>query len=495
VDLKFLDGKLFLDALAEAAERLGEKRKDLNQINVFPVPDGDTGNNMLATLESALAAAGQIKTGSLSDMAAAAWTGAREGSTGNSGAIFAQFLKGWALACEGGSEADAAAVSRALERGTLEAYSAVLKPAEGTILTVAREAAAAAQKAAGSGGMKETLAAAYGQARKALLKTSKVLPELRSKKIVDAGGWGLLIFLRALLKVMEVPVKAEFDFKTKVNFFERYDYRFENPFDMEFVVSMEAAREGVLRLTIGEFGTELITQTNGNDCHVHIHTQNPLKVVECAAEMAEFSDIVVRDMRSQYRDLADKNEKSYRTVALGKTAGFIAMFAMAGADLALSVNQPGGKTRLLQEYAGDALFLSCKEPGPPNAEGTIILEDEARLLAALVSIYGLNKPDEKTVREAAGYPRNFNLMRFGYTYEARENGETIAKGRFRETLAQGIAFLQPKSGEMLTIYYGRPGGRQQVEAILPYLQDEFDCLDGIELFYGGQDFPLVVSLE
>lgn len=494
MDQRYLDANLFLSALREAVNKLNEKRKDLNQINVFPVPDGDTGNNMAATLESALFAA-EKSGGFLGEVSSAAFLGAREGSTGNSGAIFAQYLKGWAAAFSGLERADAAAVSHALARGTQEAYRAVLKPAEGTILTVAREAAIAAKKAGSGGEMKDTLGSAYGQARKALVQTSKVLPELKSKKIVDAGGWGLLIFLRALLKALDIPVKAEFDFKPRVNYFERCDYRFDNPFDMEFVVSLAAEQEGVLRFAIGAFGTELITQANGRDCHVHIHTQSPLAVAERVAELAEFSYMIVRDMRSQYRDLKDINDKNYRTVAFGKNPGFIAMFAMAGADLALSVNGLDKKTRLLQEYAADALIVSCKDMDLPLADGAVILEDEARVLAALVSVYGAARPDEKTVREAAGYPRNVNIVQLGYTFEAREDGNTVAKGGLKETLAQAIRFLKPQSGEVLTLYYGRPGGRPEAEAFLPYLLEEFDVLEGIELYFGGQEFPLVVSIE
>ncbi len=497
MDSKYLDGTLFLNALRHAAGKLYEKRQDLNQINVFPVPDGDTGNNMLATMEDALAEAEKVKPAFLGKTVAAAWAGAREGSTGNSGAIFAQYLKGWAAVFSGLEKADAGIVAQAMARGTQEAYGAVLKPAEGTILTVAREAAEAAKKASLGGEMKDTLTAAYAQARKALVQTSKLLPELKSRRIVDAGGWGLLIFFSAALKAMDIPIKSEFDFKARMNYFERLDaYRFKNPFDMEFALRLEADREGVLRLAIGEFGTELITQTNGEICHVHIHTQSPLMVVERVAELADFTDITIRDMRSQYADMADKNDKNYHTIALGKSPGFIAMFAMAGAQLAVSVANLNKKERLFRAYGKEALLISCKETDLPffNSEA-VVLEDEARVLAALVSLYGAEKPEDEAVREAAGYPRNANIVQLGYIYEARSDGKTIAKGGLKETLAQAVAFLKPQGGEMLTLYYSRPGGRQELEALLPYLLEEFSGLEGAELYFGGQSFPLVVSIE
>jgi dihydroxyacetone kinase-like predicted kinase len=497
VEPEYLDGTLFLNALRHAAGKLYEKRQDINQINVFPVPDGDTGNNMLATVEDALFEAEKITPAFLGKTVAAAWTGAREGSTGNSGAIFAQYLKGWAAVFSGLEKADADTVAQAMAQGTQEAYGAVLKPAEGTILTVAREAALAAKKASAGGGMKDTLTAAYAQAKKTLVQTSKLLPALRSRRIVDAGGWGLLIFFSAVLKAMGISIKSEFDFKARINFFERLDaYRFKNPFDMEFSVRLKADREGVLRLAIGEFGTELITQTNGEICQVHIHTQSPLMVAERVAELGDFSDLTIRDMRSQYADLADKNEKKYHTIALGKSPGFIAMFAMAGAQIAVSVANLKKKERLLRACGEDALLISCKETDLTFFKSeAVVLEDEARVLAALVSLYGSEKPGDEAVRAAAGYPRNADIVKLGYTYEARSDGKIIAKGGLKETLARAVAFLKPKSGEMLTVYYGRPGGRQELEAFLPYLSEEFDTLEGIELYFGGQKTPLMVSLE
>ncbi len=483
----YLDANLFISAVREAADKLNEKRMDLNKINIFPVPDWDTGSNMFSTFASALLKA-EENGGYLGEVSAAAWRGAQDGFAGNSGAIFAQYLKGWAAIFAGLERADATAVSHALSRGAQEAYSAVLKPAEGTMLTVAREAAVAAKKAAEGGELKDTLASAYWQARKALLKTGKALPELRNKKTVDAGGWGLLIFLRALLKVMDIPVKTEFDLKLRANYMERGGYRFDNPFDMEFFIAMEAEKESVLRLAIGEFGTDLITLCGGKRCHVHIHTKSPLSVAERAAELAEISDLTVRDMRSQYRDPEDKK----RIVACGKAPGFIAMFAMAGADLALSISNLDRKMRLVREYAEGGLVISCKDT---DLNGTVVLEDEAGVLDALVSLSGGKRQDEQTAREAAGIRRNASIVQLGYTFEAREGGETVAKGGLKETLAQAVRHLKPKDGEVLTLYYGRPGGRQEVEAFLPYLSEEFGGLAGIEVYFGGQEYTLVVSLE
>src|SRR5690554_3230454 len=152
-----IDGITFQAVLKETVVKLKEKREAINQINVFPVPNGDTGNNMLATLELAYREAEKAASSSLHDVANAASRGAREGSTGNSGSIFAQYLRGWAAAFSNLDRADARAVSLAQSLGTQNAYEAVMEPVEGTILTVAREAAEAAKKEATGGSLTNTL--------------------------------------------------------------------------------------------------------------------------------------------------------------------------------------------------------------------------------------------------------------------------------------------------------------------------------------------------
>jgi dihydroxyacetone kinase-like predicted kinase len=170
-----LDGKIFQAALEETATQLNVKRENLNQINVFPVPDGDTGNNLLATLESALQETENSNSTNLAEVAAAAFRGARNGSCGNSGAIFAQYLKGWAAAFSGLEKAGARQLALAMAQGAKKTYNTVVNPIEGTILTVAREAAEAAVEESATGNLAKTMLAAYRQARKSLLQTSRAM--------------------------------------------------------------------------------------------------------------------------------------------------------------------------------------------------------------------------------------------------------------------------------------------------------------------------------
>lgn len=498
---EYLDGKLFQATLKEAVAELREKRENLNLINVFPVPDGDTGNNMLATLESALLEAENTASSSLSEVIDAAYRGARDGSNGNSGAIFAQYLRGWAAAFSGLDKAGARELTLALSLGTLRAYKAVLKPVEGTILTVARAAADAAEKTSASGNMAKTLQALYYRARGTLAQTGRMLPALGSKKMVDAGGWGLLIFFSALLKVMNIEVgMADFIFKPRLNYFKSLSsFEFSNPYDMEFTVHIRSRDDQEIRALLQELGSDLITQTSRGNCHVHVHTFNPLQLVEQVAALGLLSGIVIRNMRSQYDDLLDDDNDIKRSsfIAFGKSPGFLALYAMAGAKVAMSIDAIVKKSHIISEYfAKDNIFLSPEDIALPVQNGSlIVLGEELRVLASLIAVSTSEKPTPEEVAKAAGYPRIATLDHRDSLVDAGEEVLPVNRDHFKTSLFRAVSNLKPQQGEVLTLYYGKAISRRILERYLPVLKEEFPCLENLELYFGGQDLPLILSVE
>jgi len=496
-----LDGKIFQAALEETATQLNVKRENLNQINVFPVPDGDTGNNLLATLESALQETENSNSTGLAEVTAAAFRGARNGSCGNSGAIFAQYLKGWAAAFSGLEKAGARQLALAMAQGAKKAYNTVVNPIEGTILTVAREAAEAAVEESATGNLAKTMLAAYRQARKSLLQTSRAMSSLCNHNVIDAGGWGLLIFFYAILKVMGIQDgEAEFAFKPKMYFFQnRERFQFINPYDMEFVVSAAADSESEIRASLQELGSDLITQSNQGTCHVHIHTTNPLTVIERVVSLAPLSDIIIRDMRSQHniRHGLTEGDKNYTTLVFGKSPGFLAMFAMAGAEMAISVNAVKKKIRLLEEYdLKSTLLLSLEEFTLPLPNiSAVVVQEEVRILAALVSLYSLEKPSFEAVRNAAEYPRVARIVRKNNHFETYIKEVLFASGDYEESVAGAVSILEPHKGEVLTIFYDKVSSRAALEEYQTILLKEFPVLESIEIYYGGQDDSLILSLE
>src|SRR6267378_1114997 len=200
-----VDGPLFKQALLGSLGWLSSNHEEVNRLNVFPVPDGDTGTNMLLTLQSAVEDIRESSASEVSKIAKLASHGSLMGARGNSGVILSQIFRGFARAVEGKGSLTPAELAAALEEAANAAYRAVNKPTEGTILTVAREAGRAAAAAAASPGatIPRVIAAAADGARAAVLKTPSQLQILRDAGVVDAGGFGLQVILEGMLKTIE----------------------------------------------------------------------------------------------------------------------------------------------------------------------------------------------------------------------------------------------------------------------------------------------------
>ena len=200
-----MDGPLFKRALLGSLSWLGANHEEVNRLNVFPVPDGDTGTNMLLTLQSAVEDIKESNAAEVSKIAKLASHGSLMGARGNSGVILSQIFRGFARAVEGKGSLTPAELAAAFEEAANAAYRAVNKPTEGTILTVAREAgrAASVASAAPDASVPGVIAAAAAGARAAVLKTPSQLQILREAGVVDAGGYGLQIILEGMLRTVE----------------------------------------------------------------------------------------------------------------------------------------------------------------------------------------------------------------------------------------------------------------------------------------------------
>lgn len=496
--IEYLDGALFRSALKETLRKLELKRKNLNQINVFPVPDGDTGNNMLATMESAYQQVSCQSETHLGLCAKAAYLGAREGSTGNSGAIFTQFLKGLAAVFMPLEKAGAIDLSDALKAGVVAAYAAIRDPREGTILTVARKAFEATESVATDNTMASTLLIMYLEARKALANTARILPALKEKKVIDAGGWGLLIFFSALLEVMGVPTgKPEYHFQSTTTFYEsRESFAYENPFDLEFVIPAFADMDHKVAALIETDGTELIIQPNELDCHVHIHTNDPEKVVEKIMTLAPIREIVLRDMIAQAIDHANRDDGGpcYKTVVIGRHPGFLAMAIMAGAEVALSESCVMKLSHLLEaDDPTDVLVISSVNPPDyPLRFPMVLVKDDVTLLASLVTVFSTEKPSDEVILRAANYPRIFRIASFDWLDGPNK---PIIEQLMIKKIQEALEELKPVMGEVLTLFFGANQSRAQMKRLIGAIEQEYPELAEVELRFGSQPEALILAIQ
>lgn len=319
---KELTAAVFVEMLAAAADYLERNKEKVNVLNVFPVPDGDTGTNMTMTLQAARRELAGGVPASLGEAAQKASRGVLLGARGNSGVILSQFLRGIALGLAGLDAAGPKELAAALAKGTETAYRAVIKPVEGTMLTVGRGASDAARRAADKGAdLAGVLEAAVQGAEEALVRTPGLLPVLAKAGVVDAGGQGLVYFLTGALMAVRgehvpetpaeaVPAAAEAVAEPVHGAISHEDITF--CYCTEFLIRGKDIPQDIVRARIGELGDSLLVVGDGDVVKVHVHTDHPGRALEIALEYGELLDIAIDNMQEQNRLAAEEAARRAR---------------------------------------------------------------------------------------------------------------------------------------------------------------------------------------
>ncbi|MDD2420860.1 MAG: DAK2 domain-containing protein [Heliobacteriaceae bacterium] len=334
-----LNGEEIARLLRGGADYLYERRELVDAMNVFPVPDGDTGTNMALTLQACTKALPE-QAEPAGKMAALAAKGALLGARGNSGVIFSQLFWGWAKALEGRPVVSARDWAQAMEKGVELAYQAVIKPVEGTILTVARAAAKAATKTATrANNLEEVLAAAIDQGQRALAMTPDLLPALKDAGVVDAGGQGYLFFLEGCFQVLKggeailSTQPGELTARPAGVVFEHCEPVY-YPYCTEFVLRGRHVPVEVFRYSLQAFGDCLLVVGDEEVVKVHIHTDHPGKILEKALPYGSLHEIHISNMQEQTIRQGEKNNRSQVPVAFvtaAPSAGWGRLFTEQGA--------------------------------------------------------------------------------------------------------------------------------------------------------------------
>ena len=308
--IQFVDGILLKKAFIGAANFLEQSKEEVNALNVFPVPDGDTGTNMSLTFQSAMKEILNLNEYSVEKVAMAASNGSLMGARGNSGVILSQLFRGLANGLKGKEKADAKELAKAFKLASDTAYKAVMKPTEGTILTVARECAEAAITL--SKNEKDIvifLDKVIQQGNIALNKTPDMLPVLKEAGVVDAGGKGLMVILAGAFKALttngEIKYETVASKKSEDTHFKKELSTGEIKFGYctEFIVKNTKEDVENFKQELSKYGDSLLV-VGGNDLiKVHVHTNNPGLVLEKGLSIGELHDIKIDNMRVQHRNL------------------------------------------------------------------------------------------------------------------------------------------------------------------------------------------------
>jgi len=332
LSIQSIDGKALKQMILHAASRLEALKDTVNALNVFPVPDGDTGTNMSMTLTSATREVERAGDRTVGEVAAAVAQGSLMGARGNSGVILSQLFRGFAKYLDGKNTIDGRDLARAFQEGVDTAYKAVMKPVEGTILTVARESAAAAVQASRrEHDPVKIMKVVVDAAEASLARTPELLPVLKKAGVVDSGGKGLSVILQGYYEslsgevaVVESPVAAEPVAPTvkhdtspaaKIDFV--VDEEISNiqfPYDCEFFIrrykdGKPIPMEQIAR-ELENWGDSVYVVGSEDFSKVHVHASNPGPVLSLCIEYGDLVDIVIHNMREQHEDLLQHAQRA-----------------------------------------------------------------------------------------------------------------------------------------------------------------------------------------
>ncbi len=499
-----INGADFRRLAISAAASVEIHKQQLNELNVFPVPDGDTGTNMSMTINAAAADLRKAEDPTLEKAAGVAASAMLRGARGNSGVILSLLFRGISRRLKGVTACDGVLWANALQEGVVAAYKAVMKPAEGTILTVARLAAQAAVQASQENNYFEFVhEAAIEAAQKALANTVNQNPVLKKAGVVDAGGKGWVLVLEAMLCALRgedivVPegmdtaeVKEQADFSD----FDAEDITF--TYCTEFIISRENDKDPeALRAFLSELGDSLVLVDDDEIIKVHVHTNDPGAALHEAVNYGSFVTVKIENMRLQHTEKvmteAEKApkiaepEKTFGVVSVCAGDGLAEVFMNLGVDGIIS----GGQT--MNPSTQDILEAVNKVP----AETVYVLPNNKNIIMAAEQVDALT-PKHVVVIPSKTVPQGITAMlSFNPDGTEEENTEALTEALSTVDTMQ-ITYAARNSdfdgydiheGDYLAIYgSGLFGTSKDVKVLLQALAEKVrdEGKEYITIYYGA----------
>lgn len=540
--MKTIDGQMLSRGFRVSVQMLENKKEEVNALNVFPVPDGDTGTNMSLTIASALKSVNAVTELTVGKVAKAASSGSLMGARGNSGVILSQLLRGFSMGLANLDEADISDLNKAFNESARIAYNAVMKPTEGTILTVARMMAEFSEENYDDyDDIMLFLQDVIKEGYRVLDLTPDMLPQLKEAGVVDAGGKGYLIILEGLLQGL---ISDDYDYTPTVDSFNTFANKahsesesIEFGYCTEFMINRSDGKYLELREKLSNYGDSLIVVADEEITKVHIHTNNPGEVLEMALKIGPLSDIKIDNMRLQNEKLQDQvmfedkkeveiEKSEYAFIAVSSGDGLNEVFK----DLNVKKVISGGQT--MNPSTED--FLKAMEE--INAENIYILPNNKNIILAAnqaVELTDRNAYVIKTTTIPQGFAallsfdqdasvkdnlKNMNeaieeVKTLQVTYAVRDsenNGIKINKGDFIGLFNGNISLSTPEildtclelvdksiddDDSLITIFYGADTDEKVAEELVKKIEEKYEDFD-VELVKGNQPvYYFIISVE
>ena len=547
-----IDAKLLARMFLAGAKNLEVKKEWINELNVFPVPDGDTGTNMTLTIMSAVKEVNNLEDVQMTSLAKAISSGSLRGARGNSGVILSQLLRGFTKGIRDLEELDAVALARAVDKGVETAYKAVMKPKEGTILTVARGVAdKALELAEDAEDLQTFLEDVLEEGRRVLAKTPDMLPVLKEAGVVDSGGQGLRVVLEGAFdafmgqevdltfdggesaKVVKITPQAEADIKFG------YCTEFIIVLNKEFTAEDEVDFKAYL----SSLGDSIVCVADDEVVKIHVHTNDPGLAIQRALTYGSLSRIKIDNMREEHQEKlikdaekiaaqqaeeaakAPKKEVGFISVSIGE--GFGQIFRDLGVDYLIE----GGQT--MNPSTEDMLNAISKV----NAEHIFILPNNKNIILAANQAKALTKDKDiiviptKTVPQGITAVINYVPEKYvednekdmteeitrvktgQITYAVRDThiddkeiheGDIMGIGDHgmlavgKEVAAvakETVEQMVDDETELISIYYGEGFTEEEAEKLAGELEEQYDYCD-VEVNCGGQPiYYCIISVE
>lgn len=555
MSVQTIDAKMLQKMFLAGAKGLEAKKEYINELNVFPVPDGDTGTNMTMTIMAAAKDVANLQNPTLTELGKAVSSGSLRGARGNSGVIMSQIFRGFVKELKGLDIIDVTALGNGVQHAAETAYKAVMKPKEGTILTVAKAGADKSMDLLVNGDTDDIIKfcdEVAAEMEEALLQTPELLPVLKQAGVVDSGGEGLMTFIRGALDALKGKA-TDFTVNTgtatrvvngSVGASEEEDIRF--GYCTEFIIMLERGEDVVesqLKEYLQKIGDCVVVVADDDIVKVHVHTNDPGLAIQKALTYGSLTSMKIDNMREEHQEkvIRDAQKASESASAPKKEEprkenGFIAVAAGDGLadifrDLGVDYVIEGGQTMnpstddvlsAIEQVNADNIFVL------PNNGNIILAANQAKNLTEDKEVYVVpskNIPQgiaamisfvsgRSAAENAESMEEEMQLIKSGQvTYAVRDtnmDGKDIKQGDFmgltdktivsvgsdlQGTAKELIESLLDEDSELVSLYYGSDATKEQAEQLAEDIEKTHEDVE-VEVQYGGQPvYSYFISVE
>lgn len=533
-----INGHDFYNMVVNGSNRLLEESEYVNALNVFPVPDGDTGTNMSATFKAAVKEIEGLNSSSIGETSKKLAKGALMGARGNSGVILSQILRGISKGLEGKESVDAVELAIAFKEGSAAAYKAVMRPTEGTILSVIRAAAEAAIET-DKKDIVELMDVIVTEAKVMLDKTPELLPALKKAKVVDSGGMGLYIILNGMYDALKNDIKAEIkDIKPSeakmqgAQGTEDIDIKF--GYCTEFIILADARKAEKFRDDIIPMGDSQVVVGYEDVIKVHIHTNDPGAVLAKAVQLGELSKIKIDNMREEHREvllskeeykLKDQNveaaveveeAKKYAFVAVAMGDGITNIFKDLGVDYVIEGGQTmNPSTQDIMECIANLnaenifvlpnnknIIMSANQAAEISDKNVIVIPTTS--IPQGITCVTMFNPENEVAENEEALKEAMEMVKTGsVTYAVRDtemdgieikegNMLGLVEGKIKKVgenhckvAEEVLEEIIDEDSELITIFYGSDISEEEAESFTEKLEEKYPDLD-VQCYEGAQ---------